>query len=188
MSEPENSATGKLPMQFSQSKTAGREYAAKMARTIFSRYPNTDRAPPEYLAEMINCLAEQPKRIIDRVADRHLGITSKHPTFLPTVGQIVDMITALHEQEARAERYGTLRSRFSSVEPKPFQRAIPFPKLWAAFAEEPEALEALNTAGSFSMLFDASKLLATRGKDAARSVLGCEAPIINNPAKTSEAA
>src|SRR5689334_12497324 len=56
---------GQRPAPSSQSKTVGRAYAEKAAKTIFARYPNP-KAGPEYLVELTNCLAEQPHWIVDR--------------------------------------------------------------------------------------------------------------------------
>lgn len=140
---------------------------------MFSRYPNTDRAAPEYLVELINCLAEQPAWIIDRVADRRLGITAKHPTFLPSVNEVLEMIIALQEEAAkqlhahqRKTEYKALpMGAYRGLKGGPFR---PFPKLWEAFVDDAEATERLNSGMTFNALFDASKALAIYGKTEAR--------------------
>jgi hypothetical protein len=47
----------------------------------------------------------------------------------------------------------------------------PFPKLWEAFADDPETLAILDSGLSFDRLFGASEMLATRGKQEARATL-----------------
>lgn len=161
---------GALQMQSSQSKNVGRDYAGRAAKTIFSRYPNP-KAGPEYLVELTNCLAEQPQWIVDRLTDRHLGITAKHKTFPPAIGEIIDMVGNLHEMKERYARYSETKARMRPASAPlltPFQ---PFPRLWAAFADDQEALEKLNDPGTFDFLNEASKRLAMRGKDAARKYI-----------------
>lgn len=52
----------------------------------------------------------------------------------------------------------------------------PFPALWEAFAGEPAVIEALDRPrGGFAFLDDASRVFATRGKDAARQFILPEA-------------
>lgn len=170
MFAPLNSAIGTSLAPSSPSKTVSRDYAKKAAQTIFTRYPNP-KAGPEYLVELVNTLAEQPQWIVDRVADRLLGITAKHREFLPGIGQVIEMINGLREMEDRYARYGDLQARrrpISSPALKPFR---PFPRLWEAFAGEPEILDKLDHPGSFDFLDNASRIFATRGLAAARAFI-----------------
>lgn len=160
---------GALQARSSQSKTAGRAYAEKAAKTIFARYPNP-KAGPEYLVELTNSLAEQPTWIVDRIADRHLGITFKHKSFAPSIGDVLDMAASLKEMEARHARYSEAQRRFAPRSAPVLQPFRPYPKLWEAFTDEPEVIEALDHS-TFEVMTEASKRLAVRGKDAARTYI-----------------
>lgn len=161
---------GRKPVPSSPSKTVSRAYAEKAAKTIFARYPNP-KAGPEYLVELVNCLAEQPQWIVDRLADRHLGITAKHTQFIPSIGDVLDLISKMMEMEERRQHYGEAQKRFaprSTPNIKPFR---PYPRLWSAFADEPEIIQLLDSATAFDWLTEASKRLAARGKDEARKFI-----------------
>lgn len=158
---------GQLQVPSSPSKTVSRAYAEKAAKTIFARYPNP-KAGPEYLVELVNGLAEQPQWIVDRLADRHLGITAKHAQFVPSIGDVLDMISRVREMEERRQRYGEAQKRIaprSAPVIKPFR---PYPRLWDAFAGDADVIEALDSATSFDWLTEASKRFSARGKDEAR--------------------
>jgi hypothetical protein len=154
----------------SQSRTVGRAYAEKAAKTIFARYPNP-KAGPEYLVELTNCLAEHPQWIVDRLADRYLGITAKHKEFAPSIGSVIEAIGSYHEMKKRSAYYADAQSRrpgHSAPVRTPFR---PFPRLWEAFAGEPEVIDALDHAETFDRLSDISRTFATRGKEAARKLI-----------------
>jgi hypothetical protein len=153
----------------SESRIVGRAYAEKAAKVIFSRYPNP-KAGPEYLVELTNCLAGQPKEIVDRIADRHLGITFKHKSFAPSIGDVLEMVASLKDMEARYNRYQNAKDRIDR-RPRAHTPFRPYPKLWEAFADEPAVLQALDQPESFDWLTEASKRLAMRGKDAARQFI-----------------
>ncbi len=54
----------------------------------------------------------------------------------------------------------------------------PYPKLWAAFADEPAIIDALERGGlNFDHLTEASKRHAMRGKDEAREYIAATANI-----------
>lgn len=152
------------------SKTVSRGYAEKAAKTIFARYPNP-KAGPEYLVELVNCLAEQPQWIVDRLADRHLGINAKHAQFVPSIGDVLDMISRVKEMEERRQRYGEAQKRFAPRSAAIIKAFRPYPRLWEAFAGDAEAIEALDSAASFDWLTEASKRLVARGKDEARKFI-----------------
>lgn len=60
-----------------------------------------------------------------------------------------------------------LFNQFKAVR-SPFR---PFPALWAAFADEPEIIKTLDHPPGFAFLDDAARILAIRGKDAARAMI-----------------
>lgn len=167
---------GQLQTQSSPSKTVGREYAARAAKTIFSRYPNP-KAGPEYLVELANCLAEQPQWIVDRLTDRHLGITAKHKSFAPGIGEVLDLIAGLREMQDRYARYSEIQGRRTTNAAQVLQPFRPYPRLWQAFVDEPAVIEALDNPGTFDFLTEASKRFAIRGKDAARDFILPPKPI-----------
>lgn len=137
---------------------------------IFARYPNP-KAGPEYLVELTNSLAEQPQWIVDRVADRHLGITAKHKSFAPSIGEVLDMIASLHDMEARSQRYEKAQTRRQPIRQRVTEPFRPFQKLWDAFADDRPTIEKLDLGLPFDTLFDASKALATRGKRSAFAII-----------------
>lgn len=161
---------GTSPVPSSQNKIAGRAYAERAAKTIFSRYPNP-KAGPEYLVELANSLAEQPVWIVDRAADRHLGLTFKYKTFPPSIGEVIDYIGNLLDMKDRYDRYGEIQGRIQRGLSPPAQPFRPFPRLWEAFAGESDVIRALDAAESFDFLSGASKRFATKGKDAARMMI-----------------
>lgn len=112
--------------------------------------------------------------VLDALADRKTGIATE-TMLMPSVYQIAEFAKkaiadrALKEgQEARYARAQAQRSPARYVKPPPFR---PFPRLWEAFADEPAVIQALDNPGSFGFLDDASRLLATRGKDKARAFI-----------------
>jgi len=119
-------------------------------------------------------LAEQPEWIIEKLASRTQGLTMRHPEFPPSVGQVVKMASDLQakvgEEQERAKR---IQQQFAERRalPRTKEPFRPFPKLWEAFADEPDLLDPQKNYLTFDRLFDASKALATRGKDAARTIL-----------------
>jgi hypothetical protein len=161
---------GQWPAPSLPSRIVGREYAERAAKTIFARYPNP-KAGPEYLVELVNCLADQPQWIVDRLADRHLGITAKHRSFVPGIGDVLDMVASLNEMEERYTRYGDAQKRFLLRSTPVLQPFRPFPKLWDVFADEPAVIKLLDHPGSFDFLNVASRTLATQGKEAARTFI-----------------
>jgi hypothetical protein len=162
--------TGLARAQSSPNKIVSRAYAERMAKTIFTRYPNP-KAGPEYLVELVNTLAEQPQWIVDRVADRHLGITFRFKTFAPSIGEVLEFIASLKDMRDRYNHYSEVQKRVVPrlpFERKPFR---PYPKLWEAFADDPEVLARLDDPNAFDFLTEASKRLTMRGKDVARKFI-----------------
>lgn len=132
------------------------------AQTILSRYPDYGKASPEYLAGIAELLAEFPDDVLRTMTDRRIGISAKHK-FLPTQADIVEFADKLDEKRA------SMRDLRKGRVPEPIGNGLkptPFPQLWAAFKDEPQLL-----VRTFNCLFDASKRLATDGKEAAREVL-----------------
>lgn len=143
----------------------------KAAKKILTSYPDYGKAPPEYgvnLAEYLSYLTEEE---IAAVMHPKTGITSK-TTFLPTNAEIQALLREREEQAAKFKPTNSGYQRFESVvtekdtvkDTAPFR---PFPKLWAAFYEEPWLMKGQT----FERLWDASRSLAMFGKDSARDVL-----------------
>lgn len=143
----------------------------KAAKKILTSYPDYGKAPPEYavnLAEYLSFLTEDE---IAAVMHPKTGITSK-TTFLPTHAEIKALLDEQEEQRAKYRQTNSGYQRFESVvtpqdgvkDTAPFR---PFPKLWAAFYEEPWLMKGKT----FETLWEASRSLAMFGKDSARDVL-----------------
>lgn len=143
----------------------------KAAKKILTSYPDYGKAPPEYavnLAEYLSFLTEDEIRV---VMHPKTGITSK-TSFLPTNADIQALLREHEEQKAKFRPTTSGYQRFESVvspsdgvkDTAPFR---PFPKLWAAFYEEPWLMKG----HTFDMLWEASRSLGMFGKDAARDVL-----------------
>lgn len=131
------------------------------AKTILSRYPDYGKSSPEYLASIAELLADIPPENLRVMTDKFIGISAKCK-FLPTHADFVEFDEALE-----AKRYATRDLRQGRV-PEPIYSAkpMPFPKLWAAFRDEPHLLDR-----NFDCLCDASKALAMHGREAAMDIL-----------------
>lgn len=147
------------------------EMARKAAKKILTSYPDYGKAPPEYavnLAEYLSFLTEEE---IAAVMDPRTGVTSK-TDFLPTNKHVQEVVNEYDERKAKYRPSNSGYQRFASVvtekdvmqDKTPFR---PFPKLWAAFEDEPWLLKG----HTFDRLWEASRSLAMFGKDAARDVL-----------------
>lgn len=134
-------------------------------------YPDYGKAPPEYgvnLAEYLSYLTEDEIAV---VMHPKKGITARS-AYLPTNADIQALLREHEERQRQFKPSHTHYQRFASactekdavVDKTPFR---PFPKLWAAFTEEPWLLKG----HTFETLADASRSLAMLGKDAARDVL-----------------
>lgn len=135
---------------------------SEAAKIILSRYPDYGKAPPEYLASIAELLADMPPENIRVMTDKHIGISAKCK-FLPTHADFIEF-----DEQIEARRYATRDLRQGRV-PEPVGvgvKAMPFPKLWAMFKDEPHLLHR-----NFDCLCDASKALTTSGVDAAREML-----------------
>jgi len=132
------------------------------AKMILCRYPDYGKAPPEYLASVAELLADMPTENLRAMTDKHIGISAKCK-FLPTHADFIEF-----DEQIESRRYATRDLRQGRV-PQPIgstKKPTPFPKLAALFKDEPHLLER-----NFDCLFDASRILATQGEDAAREVL-----------------
>jgi hypothetical protein len=131
------------------------------AKTILCRYPDYGKAPPEYLASIAELLADIPPENLKVMVDKYIGISARCK-YLPTHADFVEF-----DEKLEARRFATRDLRQGRVpEPVKNQKPMPFPKLWEAFKDEPHLLQT-----NFDQLFEASRRLATDGKDAARDVL-----------------
>lgn len=152
LTAPSNSENDNL-----QRLKRGRD-AAKM---ILSRYPDYGKASPEYLASIAELLSDMPPENLRVMTDKFIGISARCK-FLPTHADLVEF-----DEGIEAKRYATRDLRQGRVpEPVYSAKPAPFPKLWAAFYEEPHLMER-----SFDCLCDASKALGMHGREAALDIL-----------------
>ena len=154
------SSTGPLRSESEdlQRLKAGRD----AAKSILSRFPDYGKSPPEYLAGMSELLSTFPADMLRTMTDPRIGISAKHK-FSPTQADVIEFADHLRQkrESVRDLRQGRV--------PEPIGlgvKAMPFPKLWAAFADEPHLLHR-----NFEMLADAARSLAMHGKDEARNIL-----------------
>lgn len=132
------------------------------AKTILSRYPDYGKAPAEYLASIAELLADMSPENLRSLTDKRIGISAKCK-FLPTHADFVEFV-----EQIEAKRYSARDLRRGRV-PELIgngTKAEPFPKLAAAFKDQPQLLHR-----NFDCLFDASRALATRGREAAEQIL-----------------
>ena len=142
-----------------QKLKAGKECAEK----ILKRYPEYGKAPVEYLAAIAEFVASCDYRTQRRLEDNITGISARHK-FLPTVADFAEFVAQINPPPTRFDR-----SEYQ-VLAEPRQPYRPYPKLWEAFADEPHLLKMRDTL-TFDRLTEASKRLATQGREAARAVL-----------------
>lgn len=147
------------------------------AQTITSCFPDYRQAPPEYLVRLTEALQAFDEETLVQLCDLEFGIPSKCK-FLPTISEIVDEGHSFERRRATERHYELLQqSPRMSMDEYHAQRTgersgyRPFPRLWEAFAGDAEARAKLNGGVPFDRLFDASRLLATTGMDAARKLL-----------------
>lgn len=137
------------------------------ARVILSRYPDYGKAPPEYLAGIAELIASLDDAVVLAMVNIRTGISARCK-YLPTQADFVAFADEFEEK-----RYAVRDLRKGRVpEPIVNTKASPFPKLTAAFSEEPQLL-----ARTFECLAQASKAFATQGIDAARGVLAQGRPV-----------
>ena len=161
------SSTPSLTRQSAERMDAGRRAAKK----ILSAFPDYGKAPPEYvvnLAESLSYLSEEELAVVLHPLN---GVTAR-TKFLPTFADITAVLQDHRNRQEQFKPAHTPYSRFESVvtpadAPKPKAKFQPYPKLWAAFADEGELL----TGHTFETLTEASRSLAMFGKDSARDVL-----------------
>lgn len=72
-----------------------------MVNTILSSYPDGRQAGVEYVAQLVKAIAVLSKEEKDWVIDRREGIVSRCPKFLPTVGEVMELVRERHEAKAR---------------------------------------------------------------------------------------
>jgi len=111
---------------------------------------------------MAELLSTFPADMLRTMTDPRLGISAKHK-FLPTQADVLEFA------EAWRNRRESVRDLRQGRVPEPIGlgvKAEPFPKLWAAFASEPELLHR-----TFDTLSDASRALVIHGREAAAGIL-----------------
>lgn len=143
----------------------------KAAKKILTSYPDYGKAPPEYGVNLAEYLSYLTNEEIAVVMHPKTGITAKTP-YLPTNAEIQALLRADEERREKYRQSNSGYQRFQSVVTKedvmrdntPYR---PFPKLWAAFREEPWLMKG----HTFETLSEASRSLALLGLEAARDVL-----------------
>jgi hypothetical protein len=138
----------------------------RIVRKMLSAYPDYGKAPPEYLLSMIELFVEYPSHIQMRLGNHRSGVPSLSP-YLPTAKDVIDMGDEMLKSLSTATRYERLRSEAPLQIQGPPPAYVPFPKLCEAFSDEKGLLKAKR----FDQLFDASRALATTGKEKAREIL-----------------
>jgi len=139
---------------------------------IYTGYPQA-KLTKDFLNIIRMALSHFSDSELEALADLRTGVATKH-AFPPGLADITAFISELREKRAAHQeslrRYPPRETEIKKLPPmrEPFR---PFPKLWEAFADEPDLLDPQKNNLNFNILFDASKALATRGKDAARTIL-----------------
>lgn len=146
-------------------RLAKMEHAETCVRTIVSSYPDGGRATPEYIAGLVQALAELSPQDIEAVMDIRSGIR-RRCKFLPTIAEVMGFV---EERKARYAAVDDLAERVGARVPERTVRTPyrPFPKLYDAFEPDEPWLLRKN----FDTLFEASRAFAMYGKDQARAVL-----------------
>lgn len=145
------------------------EAAKRATKRLMSSFPDYGKAPPDYMVALMECLTWLSPEEMGWVMDPRNGLATT-TKFLPTPGDVHEFLRAKRE---RAEQFkpipprGLTKFEPSNTPPPKYGEFRPFPKLWEAFASEPDLLQGKT----FDQLSDASKALATQGKDRARDIL-----------------
>jgi hypothetical protein len=111
-------------------------------------------------------MASYPVEVQDRLTDLRQGIPSKCQ-FLPTIAAIVEMADGFAKQDMADAAFKERFSRRAVAYSPPQRQFQPFPRLWEAFANEPDILKSKT----FEAYDDAARALATQGREAARIVI-----------------
>jgi hypothetical protein len=150
------------------------------------------RVATGFVDKLIAVLEGFPAETIERLVDPQRGLP-RHFSRMPSLKDIADFAGKLtvegHEQLRRnTEPEPDNRELRSEGERKAFAEKVrrspeppltrepfrPFPKLWEAFADDPEALRRLDSCLAFPMVEAASRALARDGPTAARIALGID--------------
>lgn len=163
-------STPSMPSQMRPS-AAQVDTGRKAAKKILTSYPDYGKAPPEYGVNLAEYLSFLTNDEIAVVMHPKTGITSKTP-YLPTNAEIQALLREHEERQAKFKPTNSGYQRFESVVTKddltPKTRTFqPYPKLWAAFKEEPWLLKG----HTFETLTEASRSLTLLGLESARDVL-----------------
>ena len=128
-------------------------------------YPDYGKSTEHYQAGIVGVFAEYPEDVQQRLAHPINGIRGRCG-YLPTIADVVKMADEFMDHDAKHREYDRRFGGHRIVEPVKHIEFNPFPKLTAAFEDEPKLLET-----GFEALFDASRALAVSGREAARRVL-----------------
>lgn len=145
------------------------EAGKRAAKKILASFPDYGKAPPEYVVNLAESLSYLNEDELSVVLHPLNGVAARCK-FLPT---FADIFAVLVEHRAKQEQFKPAHTAYKRFEPAPETPVKvdtvfrPFPKLWAAFSDEP----GLMKGHTFEALSEAARSLAMFGKDAARDVL-----------------
>ncbi len=129
-------------------------------------YPDYGKSTEHYQAGIIGVFAEYPEDIQKRLAHPIHGIRGRC-AFLPTIADVVRMAEEIQEAQARDRDFDRRYGHRRVVAEMPIAPFNPYPKLTAAFSDEPELLRDRD----FDDLTAASKALAVHGKAESKRLL-----------------
>jgi hypothetical protein len=183
------SSSSKAPEPFGQPEK--RKKAEQAAMALIDSFVDR-RVATGFVDKLIAVLEGFPAETIERLVDPQRGLP-RHFSRMPSLKDIADFAGKLtvegHEQLRRnTEPEPDNRELRSEGERKAFAEKVrrspeppltrepfrPFPKLWEAFADDPEALRRLDSCLAFPMVEAASRALARDGPTAARIALGID--------------
>ncbi len=133
-------------------------------------FPDYGKAPPEYVVNLAESLSHLRDDDLAVVLHPLNGVAAR-TKFLPTFADIAAVLQEHRAKQDQFKTHTTYKRLESVVTPadvaKPRSKYQPYPKLWAAFADESDLL----IGHTFEVLTEASRSLAMFGKESARDVL-----------------
>lgn len=154
---------------------------ARATAQIYASYPDYGKVAPDFVqavATHLNSYYSTPW-VLDRLADPRTGIATT-TLLMPSVSQLRDFAMKAIDERAKFERYHEVQKRkqtYSAPSARAREPFRPFPKLWAAFADEPAIVDRLDWIGfTFAQLDNFGRTHATRGIDAARVAIANATP------------
>lgn len=142
--------------------------ATAAVKTILRGRPEISSENPDYLVGITETLSYLTPEELGWITDPRDGIATRC-RFLPTPADVFDLIREKREIKEKRDAERLRLDRFKTKPVFSTTRRIaltcPFPALEAAFGETHDLRQ------PFDILCDASRMLATRGRDAALTVL-----------------